>query len=249
MDSVILNKKQLKTARYLANAIFGRGTYYKRDGSADTKVRNYVNEDGIGVLWTETPSGSDFTVTVEFASRETTYGSDGEYDKLLTLLGFDSGMKNALRDGDYEAQHDAESKLHQDIVDAVEAAIEAPAYLIPPAGEHEAAVETLDVCLAPSVSVHEVQMEIHLDEAKGKDQTVFATHTINPRAKRDKCATMRLAKEYGLPEETEFAKIVEQFGNDAVTRYQDLLRLVPSFGLTEADVRHAFPHEYAMLPL
>lgn len=257
----IITKKQLKRARYLANCLFGQGTYLRRDSSKDTKTRNYVDEDGEGVVWNETPCPPNVEVCTEFVSKGTP-SICGEYDELLTILGFDSDAKASLQENDYTDS--SEPEPHQDIEDTVAVAVEhlgqeaeppqeaQPTEPEPHQGTEdaaEAAVKTLDVYLTPRVSVREVQVEVHLDEAGGKDQTAIAANAINPRAKRDKCATMRLAKEYGLPAETEFAKIVEQFGNDAVTRYQDLLRLVPSFGLTEADVRHAFPHEYAMLPL
>lgn len=264
-----LDKKQLKRARYLANKLFGQGGYYRREGSDDTKVRNYVDENGIGVAWTETLSGPDYTVTTEFVSKEGHCEFDKDLDELLTLLGFDSNAKDALSRSDYAAGPYAEPEPHQDIVDTVktavefvstpgdkpeppaeveveaESVVEAPTDDTP---ENEGVVKRVDADVVLAAPVSEVKIEAHLDAARGKD-TAAVVETINPRAKRDKCATMRLAKEYGLPTETEFAKIVERFGNDAVVRYQELLRLVPSFGLTEADVRHQFPSEYAALPL
>ena len=244
----IITKKQLKRARYLANCLFGQGTYLRRDSSKDTKTRNYVDEDGEGIVWNETPCPPNIEVHTEFVSKGVPYACD-EYDELLTILGFDSDAKESLQEDDYTDS--GEPEPHQDIEDAVAAAVEhlnqeaeppqeaQPAEPEPQPEVHaDLAFKTPEVTIQDKIpaSVETIKLEAVVD-------------TINPRAKRDKCVAMRLAKEYGLPAETEFAKIVEKFGTDAITRYQDLLRKVPSFGLTEADVRHAFPTEYASLPL
>lgn len=250
MKSVILTKKQLKRARYLANVNFGQGHYYRRDGSKDAKVRNYVDEDGYGVVWTEAPSGSNFAVTTEFVSKG--YSEcDGDLDELLTILGFDTDAKNALRTTDYTADHDDESKPHQDIEDAVAVAVEhlsqeaePPQEAQPAEPEPQPEVHVDLAAKAPEVTI---QGKIPASVAEIKLEVV--AEAINPREKLRKCATMRLAKEYGMAPETELSTIVEKFGNDAVVRYQDLLKMTPSFGLTEADVRHVFPQEYASLPL
>lgn len=218
MKSAILNKKQLKRARYLANMVFGHGSYHKHPDSDEIKVRNYFDENGVGIYWTEKPVGSDYEVAVECVTAPAC-GNDEEFAELTSILG--------LSEDDIIAP----TADHQDIEDAVTVAVEHLSQEAEPPAEAEAVVP-----------------EVHLDKAEGKDVPAVV-EVINPREKLHKCATMRLAKEYGLDPQSQLSTIVEKFGNDAVVRYQDLLKMVPSFGLTEADVRHQFPSEYAALPL
>lgn len=256
----IITKKQLKRARYLANCLFGQGTYLRRDSGKDTKTRNYVDEDGEGIVWNETPCPPNIEVHTEFVSKGTP-SICGEYDELLTILGFDNDAKVSLQENDYTDNNEPEP--HQDIEDAVAVAVEHLNQEAEPPQEAQP---------AEPEPQPEPQPEVHLDRALGSDKSAYAevpkvtiqgkipasveeiklevvAEAINPREKLRKCATMRLAKEYGMAPETELSTIVEKFGNDAVVRYQDLLKMTPSFGLTEADVRHVFPQEYASLPL
>lgn len=243
-----LDKKQLKRARYLANCLFGQGTYLRRDSSKDTKTRNYVDEDGEGIVWNETPCPPSIEVHTEFVSKGTP-SICSEYDELLTILGFDSDAKASLQENDYTDSKEPEP--HQDIEDAVAMTVEhlsqeaeppqeaQPAEPEPQPEVHaDLAVKAPEVTIRGKIpaSVEEIKLEV-------------VAEAINPREKLRKCATMRLAKEYSMAPETELSTIVEKFGNDAVVRYQDLLKMTPSFGLTEAGVRHAFPSEYAALPL
>lgn len=238
----IITKKQLKRARYLANCLFGQGTYLRHDSSKDAKTRNYVDEDGEGIVWNETPCPPNIEVHTEFVSKGMP-STCGEYDELLTILGFDSDAKASLQENDYT--DNSEPEPHQDVEDAVTVAIEhlnQEAQLAEP--EPQLEVHADPAFKTPEVTI---QGKIHASAEEVKLEVV--AETINPREKLRKCATMRLAKEYGMAPETELSTLVEKFGNDAVVRYQDLLKPAPSFGLTEADVRHAFPQEYASLPL
>lgn len=248
----IITKKQLKRARYLANCLFGQGTYLRRNGSKDTKTRNYVDEDGEGIVWNETPCPPNIEVHTEFVSKGTP-SICGEYDELLTILGFDNDAKASLQENDYTDNN--EPKPHQDIEDAVVAAVEhlsqeaEPPQEAQPAEPEPQPEPQLEVHADLALKTPEVTIQGKIPASVEEVKLEVVAEVINPREKLRKCATMRLAKEYGMAPETELSTIVEKFGNDAVVRYQDLLKMTPSFGLTEADVRHVFPQEYASLPL
>lgn len=67
------------------------------------------------------------------------------------------------------------------------------------------------------------------------------------RDKLSKCATMRLARKFGMDPNTEFGDIVKAQGDVAVIAYQEILSKVPTYGLTEARLKFAFPAEYVLL--
>lgn len=244
----IITKKQLKRARYLANCLFGQGTYLRRNGSKDTKTRNYVDEDGEGIVWNETPCPPNIEVHTEFVSKGTP-SICSEYDELLTILGFDNDAKASLQENDYTDNNEPEP--HQDIEDAVAVAVEHLNQEAEPPQEAQPAEPKpqLEVHADLALKAPEVTIQGTIPASVEEVKLEVVAEAINPREKLRKCATMRLAKEYGMAPETELSTIVEKFGNDAVVRYQDLLKMTPSFGLTEADVRHVFPQEYASLPL
>lgn len=226
MKSAILSKKQLKELRYKVNkALNTKGE--ARWTEAGVKMRKFATDTNL-LAWEEHYDShtGDTEVTITDA------------------IGHEAcSVVSAFQDI-------PEPEPHQDIEDAVTMAVEHLSQEAEPPQEAQPAEP-------------EPQLEVHADLAKTPEVTIqgkipasveeikleVVVEAINPREKLRKCATMRLAKEYGMAPETELSTIVEKFGNDAVVRYQDLLKMTPSFGLTEADVRHVFPQEYASLPL
>lgn len=235
MKSAILSKKQLKELRYKVNkALNTKGE--ARWTEAGVKMRKFATDTNL-LAWEE---------------RYDSHTGDTEVT-ITDAIGHEAcSVVSAFQDI-------PEPEPHQDIEDAVAVAVEHLNQEAEPPQEAQPAEP-------------KPQPEVHLDRALGSDKSAYAevpkvtiqgkipasveeiklevvVEAINPREKLRKCATMRLAKEYGMAPETELSTIVEKFGNDAVVRYQDLLKMTPSFGLTEADVRHVFPQEYASLPL
>lgn len=227
MKSAILSKKQLKELRYKANkALNTKGE--ARWTEAGVKMRKFATDTNL-LAWEE---------------RYDSHTGDTEVT-ITDAIGHEAcSVVSAFQDI-------PEPEPHQDIEDAVAVAVEHLSQEAEPPQEAQPAEP-------------EPQPEVHVDlAAKAPEVTIqgkipasveevkleVVVEAINPREKLRKCATMRLAKEYGMAPETELSTIVEKFGNDAVVRYQDLLKMTPSFGLTEADVRHVFPQEYASLPL
>lgn len=227
MKSAILSKKQLKELRYKVNkALNTKGE--ARWTEAGVKMRKFATDTNL-LAWEE---------------RYDSYTGDTEVT-ITDAIGHEAcSVVSAFQDI-------PEPEPHQDIEDAVTMAVEHLSQEAEPPQEAQPAEP-------------EPQPEVHVDlAAKAPEVTIqgkipasveeikleVVAEAINPREKLRKCATMRLAKEYGMAPETELSTIVEKFGNDAVVRYQDLLKMTPSFGLTEADVRHVFPQEYASLPL
>lgn len=111
------------------------------------------------------------------------------------------------------------------------------------------------VQLAPAVPEANPQPAGASTEAS-KDMMTAKTpepRTLSAREKLTRCATMRLAKENGVEIDADFdatevfSKIVSTAGDKAVRRYQELLSSVPAYGLTEARIRLAFPHEFETL--
>lgn len=226
MKSAILSKKQLKELRYKVNkALNTKGE--ARWTEAGVKMRKFATDTNL-LAWEE---------------RYDSHTGDTEV-MITDAIGHEAcSAVSAFQDI-------PEPEPHQDIEDAVTMAVEHLSQEAEPPQEAQPAEP-------------EPQLEVHADLAKAPEVTIqgkiptsveevkleVVVEAINPREKLRKCATMRLAKEYGMAPETELSTIVEKFGNDAVVRYQDLLKMTPSFGLTEADVRHVFPQEYASLPL
>lgn len=226
MKSAILNKKQLKELRYKVNkALNTKGEAHWTE--AGVKMRKFATDTNL-LAWEE---------------RYDSHTGDTEVT-ITDAIGHEAcSVVSAFQDI-------PEPEPHQDIEDAVTMAVEHLSQEAEPPQEAQPAEP-------------KPQLEVHADLAKAPEVTIqgvipasvaevkleVVAEAINPREKLRKCATMRLAKEYGMAPETELSTIVEKFGNDAVVRYQDLLKMTPSFGLTEADVRHQFPSEYAALPL
>ena len=227
MKSAILSKKQLKDLRYEVNkALHTKGE--ARWTEAGVKRRRFVTDTNL-LVWEERYDShtGDTEVTI----------TDAVGHEACSVVG--------------AFQDIPEPESHQDIEDAVTMAVEhldqeaePPQEVQPAEPEPQPEVHADLAFKTPEVTIQGV---IPASVAEVKLEVV--AEAINPREKLRKCATMRLAKEYGMAPETELSTIVEKFGNDAVVRYQDLLKMTPSFGLTEADVRHVFPQEYASLPL
>lgn len=120
---------------------------------------------------------------------------------------------------------------HSDIADAVKCAVE---FINNPA---------------------EVHMEVHMDAACGEDHTAYyklpeansGSHKRSVHEMLIKCATMRLARRFGMDINTPFEDIAKDHGADATKAYQEILSKVPAYGLTEARLRFAFPAEMAFL--
>lgn len=227
MKSAILSKKQLKELRYKVNkALNTKGE--ARWTEAGVKVRKFATDTNL-LAWEE-----------RYDSRT------GDTEVTITdAIGHEvCSVVSAFQDI-------PEPEPHQDIEDAVAMAVEHISQEAEPPQEAQPAEPEpqpeMHVDLATKAPEVTIQGVIPASVAEVKLEVV--AEAINPREKLRKCATMRLAKEYGMAPETELNAIVEKFGNDAVVRYQDLLKMTPSFGLTEADVRHVFPQEYASLPL
>ena len=227
MRCAILSKKQLKELRYKVNkALNTKGE--ARWTEAGVKMRKFATDTNL-LAWEE---------------RYDSHTGDTEVT-ITDAVGHEAcSVVSAFQDI-------PEPEPHQDIEDAVAAAIEHLDQEAKPSQETQPTEPKpqLEVHVDPAFKAPEVTIQGRIPASVEEIKLEVVAEAINPREKLRKCATMRLAKEYGMAPETELSTIVEKFGNDAVVRYQDLLKMAPSFGLTEASVRHAFPQEYAALPL
>lgn len=94
---------------------------------------------------------------------------------------------------------------------------------------------------------HDVEDAVALAVSFQTQPAESAATPISLRDKLSKCATMRLARKFGMTPNTEFGDIVKAHGDSAVIAYQEILSKVPTYGLTEARLKFAFPAEYALL--
>lgn len=222
MDTAIISKKQAKFARYCANKAFGKQGQAHNVGGK--KERTYIIP-GCALVWTEAPADGNVAVTVE---------------------------KAVWHDLDYLGNRRSYDSSNTDFLTALDILQGVGAQPVPTSRPEDGSV-----LAASGESIHiDVQMP---DEVRpvGPIGPVPIEATVEPaveqpkamtiREKLEKCVTMRLAGDLGLPVETPFNEIVAQKGTAAVVQYQALLSRVPSYGLTEARLRFAFPAEYGRL--
>lgn len=103
----------------------------------------------------------------------------------------------------------------------------------------------LGVGVEEQVPAPQAEPACQASDVPGVEATTVKTLTL--REKLELCATQRLAIEFGMPAGATLSEIVTQHGTKAVLRFQELIRKVPAYGLSERRLQFAFPAEYAAI--